>query len=204
MRSSTNHQPEERAGQAAPPSRPIGLGHAHMTHWVIDPAHSEIEFAIRHLMISTIKGRFTDFSGSIQFDEAHLALTWVQVEIVAASIDTGQVQRDIHLRSGDFFDVESYPEIRFVSRQVTSLGAKHFQILGDLRLHGVTHPVVMDATVAGTGPDPWGNTRASFTATTRINRYDFGITWNQPLNAEGVVLGDMVRIDLDIQAVKRG
>lgn len=201
---STSNQPEERAGQAAPPSRQIGLGHAHMTHWVIDPAHSEIEFAIRHLMISTINGRFTDFSGSIQFDEEHLALTWIQVEIVAASIDTGQEQRDIHLRSGDFFDVESYPEIRFASRQVTSLGANHFRIIGDIRLHGVTRPVVLDATVAGTGQDPWGNTRTSFAATTHINRYDFGITWNQPLNGEGVMLGDTVRIDLDIQAVKQG
>jgi polyisoprenoid-binding protein YceI len=199
----SNNQPEESLGQASPPSRQSGLGHAQMTHWVIDPAHSEIEFAIRHLMISTIKGRFNDFSGSIQVDEEHLAVTRVEVEIDAASIDTGQEQRDFHLRSGDFFDVESYPEIRFVSRQVDSLGANHFRITGDLRLHGVTRPVVLDATVEGTGQDPWGNTRASFTATTQINRYDFGLTWNQPLDVEGVMIGDTVRIYLNIQAVKQ-
>ena len=172
--------------------------------WQIDPAYSEIEFAIRHLMISTIKGRFKQFNGSLQFDETHLELASVEVEIDTASLDTGQEQRNIHLRSGDFFDVETYPTIRFFSRQVESLGGNHFRVVGDLRLHGVTRAVVLEVTFEGVGPDPWGRTRSSFTATTHLNRIDFGLTWNQPLATGGVMVEEMVRIVLDIQAVKQG
>ncbi len=176
---------------------------AEAARWEIDPAHSEIEFSIRHLMISTIKGRFNRFSGFIAFTHAEALPAAVEVEIDVASIDTGQEQRDIHLRSGDFFDVETYPTILFVSRRIDLLSADHFRIVGDLRMHGVTRPVTLEAIFLGFGRDPWGQQRASFTATTRIDRRDFGITWNQPLEAGGIMIGDTVTISLNIEAVKR-
>ncbi len=176
---------------------------AEAVRWEIDPAHSEIEFSIRHLMISTIKGRFNRFSGFITFTHAEALPAAVEVEIDVASIDTGQEQRDIHLRSGDFFDVETYPTILFVSRRIDLLSADHFRIVGDLRMHGVTRPVTLEAIFLGFGRDPWGQQRASFTATTRIDRRDFGITWNQPLEAGGIMIGDTVSISLNIEAVKR-
>lgn len=181
-------QPAEREAQAA--------------RWEIDTAHSAIEFAIRHLMISTIKGRFNQFSGFIAFAGADALPAAVEVEIDAASIDTGQKQRDIHLRSGDFFDVETYPAILFVSRQIDVLSDDHFRIVGDLRLHGVTQPVTLEAIFQGMGTDPWGHQRAGFTSTTRINRRDFGLTWNRPLGDSGVMVGDTVSISLDIEAIK--
>lgn len=171
--------------------------------WEIDPAHSEIEFAIRHLMISTIKGRFDRFRGFIAFTHAEALPAAVEVEIDAASIDSGQEQRDIHLRSGDFFDVETYPTILFVSQRIELLSADHFRIVGDLRMHGVTRPVTLEAIFLGFGRDPWGQTRASVTATTKIDRRDFGMTWNRPLDDSGVMIGDTVSISLDIEAVKK-
>jgi polyisoprenoid-binding protein YceI len=186
-------------GQTGQPVGPEALG----GRWAIDPAHSEIEFAIRHLMISTIKGRFNRFNGFITFARGQALPAAVEVEIEAASIDTGQEQRDIHLRSGDFFDVETYPTILFVSRRVEALSADHFRILGQLRLHGVTQPVTLEAIFLGIGRDPWGQLRASFTATTQIDRREFGLSWNRPLEGSGVMIGDMVSISLNIEAVKR-
>lgn len=176
---------------------------ARVARWEIDAAHSEIEFAIRHLMISTIKGRFNRFRGFITFAPRAALPAAVEVEIDVASIDTGQEQRDIHLRSGDFFDVETYPTILFVSRRIELLSADHFRIVGDLRLHGVTQPITLEAIFQGMGHDPWGHSRASFTATTQIDRRNFGLTWNRPLENSGVMVGDMVSITLDIEAVNQ-
>lgn len=175
----------------------------HLTRWAIDPNHSEIRFSIRQMMVSTVKGQFQSFLGDLLYDHQLEQPAGVMVEIAAASIDTGQVQRDIHLRSGDFFDVENCPHIRFASRHVESIGGNHYQVHGDLRLLRETRQIVLDVTFEGIGEDPDGNMRASFSATTEINRHEFGLTWNRPLEAGGLMVGDSVRIYLEIQAVQQ-
>lgn len=200
---SPSPEPEQEVAAMRSETGQLAAWEAEAARWEIDPSHSEIEFAIRHLMISTIKGRFNRFSGFIAFTHAEALPAAVEVEIDVSSIDTGQEQRDIHLRSGDFFDVETYPTILFVSRRIDLLSADHFRIVGDLRMHGVTRPVTLEAIFLGFGRDPWGQQRASFTATTRIDRREFGITWNQPLEAGGIMIGDTVSISLNIEAVKR-
>ena len=175
----------------------------HLTRWAIDPVHSEIRFTIRHLMVSTVKGQFQSFQGDLIYDHKLEQPAAVVVEIRAESIDTGQVQRDIHLRSGDFFDVENYPHIRFASRHVESIGNNHYQVHADLRLLRETRQVVLDVTFEGIGEDPDGNMRASFSATTEINRHDFGLTWNRPLETGGLMVGENVRIYLEIQAIQQ-
>jgi polyisoprenoid-binding protein YceI len=177
--------------------------HQHLTRWNIDPEHSEIRFSIRHLMVSTVKGKFGRFQGDLIYDHQLEQPAGVVVEIEAASVDTGQVQRDIHLRSGDFFDVENFSHIRFASRHVESIGNNHYQVHGDLRLLHETQQVVLDVTFEGIGTDPDGNQRASFSATTEINRHDFGLNWNRVVDAGGVMLGESVRIYLEIQAVQQ-
>ena len=175
----------------------------HHSRWIIDPENSEIRFAIRHMMVSNVRGRFTSFRGDLVYDHALDQPSGVMVEIDAASIDTGQIQRDIHLRSGDFFDVENYPHILFATRDVESIGNNHYRVHGDLRLLRETRQVVLDVTFEGIGEDPEGNMRASFTGTTEINRHDFGLTWNSPLDAGGVMVGETVRIYLEIQATQQ-
>jgi polyisoprenoid-binding protein YceI len=183
--------------------RHTAAAHQHLTNWTIDPDHSEIRFSIRHLMVSTVKGQFQTFRGDLIYDHQLEQPAGVVVEIDAESIDTGQIQRDIHLRSGDFFDVENHPHIRFASRDVESIGSNHSRVHGDLRLLRKTQPVVLDVTFEGIGSDPDGNMRASFSATTEINRHEFGLTWNRPVEAGGVMVGDSVRIYLEIQAVQQ-
>ncbi len=175
----------------------------HLTRWAIDPAHSEIRFSIRHMMVSTVKGKFGTFLGDLIYDHHLEQPAGVIVEIDAASVDTGQVQRDIHLRSGDFFDVENHPHIRFASRHVESIGNNHYQVHGELRLLRETRPVVLDVTFEGIGEDPDGNMRASFSATTEIDRHEFGLTWNRSVEAGGLMVGDSVRIYLEIQAIQQ-
>ncbi|HEX6644327.1 MAG TPA: YceI family protein [Gemmatimonadales bacterium] len=170
--------------------------------WEIDPAHTDVGFAVKHLMISTVRGRFASVRGTIRLDEEDLAGSAVEVEIDAASIDTRQEQRDAHLRSGDFFDVEAYPLITFRSRSVEADGDGRFKVTGDLTIHGVTREVVLDARDEGRGVDPWGNHKAAFTAETRIDRRDFGLGWNQALETGGVLVANEIRITLDVQAVR--
>jgi polyisoprenoid-binding protein YceI len=170
--------------------------------WAIDPAHTDVGFAVKHLMISTVRGRFGSVRGTIQLDEADLAGSSVEVEIDAASIDTRQEQRDAHLRSADFFDVEAFPLITFRSRAVQSAGDGRFKVIGDLTIHGVTREVTLDATDEGRGIDPWGNQKAAFAAETRIDRRDFGLGWNQALETGGVLVANEIRITLDVQAVR--
>ncbi|TVR76193.1 MAG: polyisoprenoid-binding protein [Sphaerobacteraceae bacterium] len=177
--------------------------HQHLTRWIIDPLHSEIRFSIRHLMISTVKGNFASFQGDLIYDHQLEQPAGVVVEIEAGSVETGQIQRDIHLRSGDFFDVENYPHIRFASRHVESIGNNHYLVHGDLRLLRETQQVVLDVTFEGIGEDAEGNQRASFSATTEINRHDFGLTWNRSVEAGGLMVGESVRIYLEIQAVQQ-
>jgi polyisoprenoid-binding protein YceI len=172
------------------------------TTWKIDPAHSLIEFGVRHLMITTVKGRFGGVEGAVLLDEADPAFVDVDVRIDAASVDTREPQRDAHLRSADFFDVEQFPHITFVSKRPIARSENQFELMGDLSLHGVTREVVLDVTEEGRGKDPWGGERLGFSATTKIKRSDFGLTWNQALETGGVLVGDDIRISLHLELVK--
>jgi polyisoprenoid-binding protein YceI len=173
--------------------------------WNIDASHSTIEFAAKHMMITTVKGRLADARGTLTIDEADPARSSVTVEFDAKSIDTRSEQRDQHLRSGDFLDVEQFPTIAFTSRRITGASAEpgaEFKVVGDLTIRGVTKEVTLDATYEGRGRDPWGGERVSFSAETRIDRRDFGLTWNAALETGGVLVSNDVRIQIEAQAVR--
>lgn len=169
--------------------------------WAIDAAHSEAGFAVKHLMISTVKGRFGAIAGRVVLDQANLAASTVEAEIGASSIDTRSEQRDGHLRSPDFFDVEKYPTLKFRSTNVEARGNGEFRVAGELTIRDVTKPVVLEVEETGRAMDPWGGERVGFTATTKLNRDEFGLTWNAALEAGGVMVGNEVKINLEIQAV---
>jgi polyisoprenoid-binding protein YceI len=172
-------------------------------NWKIDPAHTAVEFKIKHLMISWVKGVFTDVQGSAVFDEADPGKASVKVQIATASIDTSNKKRDDHLRSPDFFDVATFPVISFVSKEVVVAKGKPVQFNGDLTIRGETRPVTLEVEdFSQTVVDPWGNTRRGASAATTINRKDFGLTWNKALEAGGVVVGDEVRISLEVELIK--
>ena len=173
-----------------------------VTTWKIDPSHSHLEFAVRHLMISTVKGRFGIVEGTVLTDEANPARADVNVTIDAASIDTREAQRDAHLKSADFFDVATFPTLTFKGGRVTAATGDRFTLTGDLTIHGVTREVTLDVAAEGRGKDPWGGERAGFSATTKIKRSDFGLTWNQVLEAGGIAVGDEVKITLDVELVR--
>src|SRR5712692_6599362 len=147
------------------------------TTWTIDPAHSPVEFAVRHLMITTVRGRFTDVKGTLVADDADPTRAEVEVTINVNSIDTREPQRDAHLRSADFFDAETYPALTFKSTRVTDVRGDQFKLVGDLTIHGVTREVTLDVRSEGRAKDPWGGERAGYSATTKVNRRDFGLTW---------------------------
>jgi polyisoprenoid-binding protein YceI len=170
------------------------------TTWTIDATHSTIGFSIRHMVFSKVRGRFLNYTGAIRLDD-DLAKSWVEVAIDAASIDTGTAQRDNHLRSADFFDVENFPELRFRSTSVEDVGGGRLRMIGELTIRDTTREVALDVEPAGRGMDPWGNERIGFVAKTSIDRKDFGLAWNQLLEAGGVLVGDRVDIELDVQAV---
>ena len=172
------------------------------TTWKIDPAHSLIEFGVRHMMITTVKGRFAGVEGTVVFDEKNPSTAEVDVRIDAASIDTRESQRDAHLRSADFFDVEKYPHLTFKSKRVADRHGNHFQLAGDLTIHGVTREVILDVAEEGIGKDPWGGQRAGFSASTKIKRSEFGLTWNQVLETGGLLVGDDIKISLELELVK--
>jgi polyisoprenoid-binding protein YceI len=170
--------------------------------WNIDSAHSGVTFSIRHMVVSKVRGRFTKFNGTLTIDDGDLSHSVVDATIDASSIDTSTPQRDTHLRSGDFFDVERFPEIRFRSTRVEKLSDERYRVVGDLTIRDVTREVALDVEYAGRGKDPWGNDRVAFAAKTTIDRKDFGLKWNQVLETGGVLVGDRVEIDLDVQGVK--
>ena len=175
------------------------------TTWTIDPAHSLVEFSAKHMMITTVKGRFGDVKGAITIDESNPAASSVQVGIAAASIDTRVEQRDGHLRSADFLDVESFPAITFASRRVegaVDVPGGGFTLVGDLTIRGVTRQVEIEASYDGRGRDPWGGERVSFSGSTKIDRRDFGLTWNQALETGGILVGNDIRISIEVQAVR--
>ncbi len=181
----------------------VATPQAAITTWNVDPVHSVAEFKVKHMMISNVKGQFTGVSGVLSLDEANLTKSHVEATIDAASINTRDAQRDGHLKSPDFFDVEKFPTLSFKSTSVENAGGGELAVSGDLTIHGVTRKVVF--TVEGPTPatkDPWGNTRVGLSATTKINRKDFGLTWNAALETGGILVGEEVTLTLDVQFVK--
>jgi polyisoprenoid-binding protein YceI len=173
--------------------------------WNIDASHSTIEFSAKHMMITTVKGRLADARGTLAIDEANPANSAARVEFDAKSIDTRSEQRDQHLRSGDFLDVEQFPTISFASRRVEGASATpgaEFRVVGDLTIRGVTKEIVLDATYEGRGRDPWGGERVSFSASAKIDRREFGLVWNAALETGGLLVSNDVRINLEVQAVR--
>jgi polyisoprenoid-binding protein YceI len=166
--------------------------------WQIDPAHSSVDFVVTHLMISKVRGRFSDISGTVVTKGTPESST-VEVEIGTASISTHDAGRDTHLRSADFFDVEKYPKIRFVSRSIKAKSNDEFRVLGDLTIHGITKPVELEVTSEGLTRDPWGNDRAGFSAKFNVDRRDFGLTWNQALETGGVMVSNEVKLTVDVE-----
>jgi len=173
------------------------------TTWNIDPAHSLAEFKVRHMMITNVKGQFSGIHGALTLDEADITKSRVEASFDAASINTREPQRDAHLRSADFLDVEKFPTLSFKSSHVTRGGEVELEVTGDLTIHGVTRTVVFSVE----GPsaptkDPWGNTRIGLSATTKIHRKDFGLNWNAALEAGGFLVGEEVTITLEVELVK--
>lgn len=171
--------------------------------WKIDPVHSGAEFKVKHMMISNVKGQFTAVTGVATLDEADVTKSRIEATIDAASINTRDVQRDAHLKSADFFDVEKFPTLSFKSKRVARAGDGELAVTGDLTIHGVTREVTFDVE----GPtlpakDPWGNTRVGVSATTKISRKDYGLTWNAGLETGGFLVGDDVTVTLDVEFVK--
>jgi len=172
--------------------------------WQMDPAHSSFQFKIRHLTVSNVKGDFSKFQGVAIIDDQDITHLKVEVAIDAASVNTGHTQRDEHLRGPDFFDVTKYPTITFVSKKVIKIDTNRLKVIGDLTIRGVTREITVDVE----GPtqevkDPWGNFRRGATATAKINRRDFGITWNKVLDTGGLVVGDEVNITIEVELVRK-
>ena len=172
--------------------------------WQIDPDHSSFQFKVRHLMVSNVKGDFTKAKGVVTIDERDIANLKLEITIDAASVNTGHAKRDEHLRNADFFDVAKHPTITFVSKRAEKAGMDRLKVIGDLTMHGVTREVTVDVE----GPtqevkDPLGNFRRGATATTKINRKEFGLTWNRVLEAGGVVVGEDVDISVEIELIKK-
>ena len=169
--------------------------------WTIDPAHSAVEFGVRHMMISTVRGRFAKVSGTLVLDDEDVTRSKVEVEIDADSIDTREEKRDAHLRSADFFEVEKYPKLTFVSRRVERSG-DGLKVTGDLTIRDTTKEVVLDVEDLGRVKDPWGGDRASFSATGKLQRSEYGLKWNQALEAGGVMVSDEVKLIIEAQLVR--
>ena len=175
-----------------------------MSVYQIDGSHSSVEFAVKHLMISNVKGRFTKVAGELTVDGANPLNSSVEASAEIASIDTHDPQRDGHLRSPDFFDADKYPTMTFKSRRLEKAkGEDEYKLTGDLTIRDVTREVVFDLTFLGQGADPWGNARVGFSATTAINRRDYGLVWNTALESGGVLVGDQVKINIEAEAIKK-
>ena len=173
------------------------------TTWKIDPVHSSAQFKVKHMMISNVKGEFTGITGSLKFDGENVAQSSVDASIDATTINTREPQRDAHLKSPDFFDVEKFPTLTFKSTGVSKKGNGELAVAGELTIHGNTRNVVFEVEgPSAPAKDPWGNTRVGLSATTRINRKDFGLTWNAALETGGILVGDEVTITLDVQFIK--
>lgn len=172
--------------------------------WEFDTTHSGIHFSVRHMVVAKVRGEFSSWKGDLKLDLDDLTASSVSVSIDAASIGTRDEKRDGHLRSPDFLDVEKYPTIDFKSKRVEKAGKDKLHVVGDLTIRGTTREVTLDAEFAGRAKDPWGGERAGFSATTRIDRKDFGLTWNQVLEAGGILVGDDVDITIEVEAKRAG
>ena len=170
--------------------------------WVADPVHSRVEFAVKHLGIATVRGTFDKFEGAFELGD-DISTATLTAAIDVASINTNEEQRDAHLRSADFFDAETYPQLTFKSTKVEPLDADAFRIIGELTMHGVTREVTLEAVVQGTETDPWGNDRVGLEIVGQLNRGDFGMQFNQVLGSGNLVVSDKVKLNLDISAVKQ-
>jgi polyisoprenoid-binding protein YceI len=171
--------------------------------WQIDTAHSQVEFTVRHMMISNVRGRFETLAGTVEFDEANPARSTVDVQIEAASISTRDARRDGHLKSPDFLDAEQYPYLTFKSKRVQPTGDTTGKIVGDLTVRDVTREVVLDVEYSGLAKSPWGTTSAGFSGTTKINRKDWNLNWNQALETGGVLVGDEIKVNIELEIVKQ-
>lgn len=169
--------------------------------WEIDSKHSQATFSVKHMMFTTVRGQFKVLSGHLHIDEQNPANSWVDAQVDTTSIDTNDPNRDNHLRSPDFFDAQKYPIINFKSSNVEHIGGNEYNVTGNLSMHGVTKPVTFNAEYAGLGKDPFGMTRVGLSAKSRINRKDWGLNWNQSLEAGGVLVSENVNIEIDLSAV---
>lgn len=169
--------------------------------WNVDPAHSGIQFTVRHMVVSKVRGRFASWKGTLDWNEADPGASSAEVVIDAASIDTGVADRDAHLRSPDFLDAARFPQITWRSKRIENAGKGRLRALGDLTIRGVTREVPLEIELLGRGKDPWGNQRTGFSATASIDRKDFGLKWNQVLEAGGVLVGERIDIEIEVQAV---
>ena len=171
--------------------------------WEIDSSHSGVHFSVRHLVIAKVRGQFTRWTGTLHVPDGDFTRSSLEATIDAGSIDTGTADRDTHLKSADFFDVQQFPEMTFKSSAVEPVGTDRLRVSGKLTIKGVTRDVVLDVEPHGRAMDPWGNERAAFTAKTSVDRRDFGLTWNQVLETGGVMVGERIDIELDIEAVRQ-
>jgi len=170
--------------------------------WKIDPSHSEVTLSVRHMMISNVRGRFEKFTGVVDFNESDPAQSIVDVQIEAASISTRDAQRDAHLRSPDFFNAEAFPYLTFKSKRIELVDAENGRIYGDLTIRDITREVVLDVTHNGASQSPWGTMVAGFSASTKINRKDWDLTWNVALETGGMLVGDILNINIEIEIIK--
>jgi len=173
------------------------------TNWQFDPAHTSIEFSAKHMMVTTVRGRFAGFSGSIVGDAQDPTNAEIEVEIDASSIDSRSEQRDAHLRSADFLDIEKFPKLTYRSTHIEKVSDDRLRVTGDLTIKDVTKPVTLDATINGFATTPWGQEVAGITLEGQINRKDFGLVWNVALETGGVLVGDTIKIAIEVEAVKQ-
>jgi polyisoprenoid-binding protein YceI len=172
------------------------------TKWAVDTAHSGIEFSVRHMVISSVKGSFNSYSATIEADPKDLTTASIEFTVDLASVDTRNEDRDNHLRSADFFDVEQFPTMTFKTTSVEKTDEDEYNVTGDLTLHGVTRQETFKVTYEGSGQDPWGNEKVGFSATGKLNRSDYGLVYNAALETGGVLIGDQIKVSLEIQASK--
>jgi polyisoprenoid-binding protein YceI len=174
------------------------------TTWVIDAAHSNVGFSIKHLMIATVRGSFTQVQGTVTVDESDPTTAEIDITIPTASVTTRDEKRDAHLRSPDFFDAERFPTMTFRSKRVERQSDERLRVIGDLTIRDVTREVALEVELLGRAKDPWGNEKAGFEATTKIKRGDYGLTWNAALETGGVLVGDEVKISIEAELQKQG
>ncbi|MFN8394041.1 MAG: YceI family protein [Bacteroidia bacterium] len=173
-------------------------------NWIADAAHSEVGFRVKHLMITNVKGNFANYTANVTTEENDFGKAEINFSADTASITTGNEQRDGHLRSGDFFDSENHPHMTFRSTSVSGFdGSSDFQVHGDLTIRGQAHPVTLDVEFGGVAKDPWGNTKAGFTISGKINRKHWGLTWNAPTEAGGLLVSEDVKLHIDLQLLRQ-